>query len=756
MRVFLVGADFEENLALGILAAVVEEQGHECRVMPFNQAAEAASLVQRIVAAAPEVVGLSMQFQHRADEFLSLSRALRDAGYRGHITCGGQFPTLASVETLECDAGVDSVVLYDGEETLADLLAAIDGGRPLADVAGLALLSDDGKTFRTAARPLVEDLDSLPIVKRYRPHSKHLSIPFIPITGGRGCWGRCSYCAIMATYRDARAQAGGQLLRMRSPKSIASEMAALWYAAGGEAIFCFHDENLLLPKPKASLERLRALRAELDALGVGEVAIIGKCRPDSLTPELARELPELGVIRLYVGVENVSPAGAEHLGRAKQHEAVSQALAACRDAGIFTCYNLLIFEPDALLDDVRANLRFMREHPEHPINFCRAEPYYGTILHQRVSERRELHGSFLGYNYRIEDDRTEVLHRICAAAFAERNFDAQGVINRYMSLGYNAKLLQQFHADGDSADGIVARARKLTMDITLDTARLLEKAVDIAERTSPDDFDAIERQTALLGLEVATADARWHLALDEIGREMSEFAANPPRPRRARPPLKPVALPTGVVVGMSMALAWGGCEDSVTTRGGTGGIYDPAPGGMGGTVVDMAPGGMGGMVPDPAPGGMGGGVGGAVVDMAPGGMGGTGGAGGAGGSGGSGGQAALPGDGGQRLAQGLPLVDHWRDSSARKAERTRDLPLYEPPGMSLLATRHEDVIEVELVDGGATFTALWQARGERVGEGGSCRWRPLSPDEHLCVAVRTRGGVAIMSLRADDVGARVS
>ena len=623
MRLFLVGADFEENLALGILTAVAEQQGHSARVLRFNEEVEAASIVEQIVSAAPEVVGLSMQFQHRADEFLSLSRALRDAGYRGHITCGGQFPSLASAETLECNAGIDSVVLYDGEESLAELLDAIELGQPLSEVAGLVLPTNDGKSFRTAPRPLPEDLDSLPFVKRYRPHSQHLSVPFIPITGSRGCWGRCSYCAIMASYRDARARAGGKLLRLRSPESIAMEMAALWHAAGGAAIFCFHDENFLLPQPAATLQRLRAICAEVEDLGVNldELAIIGKCRPETLTAELATQMSELGVIRLYVGVENVSPAGAASLGRAKQHEAVADALAACRQADIFTCYNLLVFEPNTTLEDVRLNADFMRKHPEHPVNFCRAEPYFGTILHGQISQRKELCGTFLGYNYRIADSRAEVLHRICAAAFAERNFAPAGVINRYMSLGYNAKVLEKFHATGDNAQALLVRARRLTRAITLDTARLLDKAIDIAEATAPDDFDTIEREAALLGLEVATADARWHVALDDLSEEMTAFAAAPPQPRqRSRmSALSDHPRATALTMAMTVTAAWAGCESSIVNQ-----VADPAPGGMGGSVVDIAPGGMGGT----------------VVDIAPGGMGGTGG--GGGGTGATGGMIADP------------------------------------------------------------------------------------------------------------------
>ena len=45
---------------------------------------------------------------------------------------------------------------------------------------------------------------------------------------------------------------------------LASEMALLWHRAGGAAIFCFHDDNFLLPRPEATLARFRALRAALD------------------------------------------------------------------------------------------------------------------------------------------------------------------------------------------------------------------------------------------------------------------------------------------------------------------------------------------------------------------------------------------------------------------------------------------------------------------------------------------------------------
>src|SRR5687768_653150 len=110
MRVHFVGADLEENLGVGILAAIAERHGHPTRVVPFNDASETDRTVERALDGNPELIGLSIQFQHRAPEFLVFARKLRDAGYRGHITCGGQFPTLAWRETLGPATGVDTVV----------------------------------------------------------------------------------------------------------------------------------------------------------------------------------------------------------------------------------------------------------------------------------------------------------------------------------------------------------------------------------------------------------------------------------------------------------------------------------------------------------------------------------------------------------------------------------------------------------------------------------------------------------------------
>ena len=60
MRLVLVGANFEENLGVGFIAAAAAEAGHDVEVVPFNDPAD--DVVAPILRARPDVVGLSIQF----------------------------------------------------------------------------------------------------------------------------------------------------------------------------------------------------------------------------------------------------------------------------------------------------------------------------------------------------------------------------------------------------------------------------------------------------------------------------------------------------------------------------------------------------------------------------------------------------------------------------------------------------------------------------------------------------------------------
>ena len=99
MRLTLVGADVEENLGMGMIAAAATGAGHRVEVLGFNDSARIPDLVRPDhVERARTWSAWRPQFQHRGLDFLALATALRKAGFRGHITAGGHFATMGCAE----------------------------------------------------------------------------------------------------------------------------------------------------------------------------------------------------------------------------------------------------------------------------------------------------------------------------------------------------------------------------------------------------------------------------------------------------------------------------------------------------------------------------------------------------------------------------------------------------------------------------------------------------------------------------------
>jgi len=101
----------------------------------------------------------------------------------------------------------------------------------------------------------------------------------------------------------------------------------------------------------------------------------------------------------------------------------------------------------------------------------------------------------------------------------------------------------------------------------------------------------------------------------------------------------------------------------------------------------------------------------------------------------------------------LRLIDQWFDTSPKATARTVDLPLFDPPRPRLAARRDGEVVVVRLEGLGVPFSTRWEAEGDVAGDGSEVRWTPEGPADRVRVAVRSRGGVAVVSLRAEDVKA---
>ncbi len=477
MKVALVGAELEENLGLRYMASSLERDGHEAVIVPFNTINDVDQSVAEIERFSPGIVGLSMVFTSRAREFCHLANTLRVRGYAGHIIGGGHFAALNCQRLLADFPAFSSVGLGEGEQIICDLARDVD--HP-AGVAGLCYRSNDNgiRVNPSAGNPA--DLDALPFPRRSEFHS-YFGIPIASILSSRGCWRNCAFCSINAWYKSG----GGKKFRYRSVDNMVAEMSDLYHNHGIRA-FNFQDDNFFLPETKQALERFVTIRRRLDEEGVDQIAIAIKARPDSITRETVQALDELGLFRVFLGVENASENGLRNLNRLCNARQVLDGLSMLNEIDVHIAYNLLMFEPDTTMEDLRTNLRFMEQHVENPSNFCRAEAYAGTGLEEKLVGEGRLLGDYFGFDYRLKDPQCEAFHQIANHAFFERNFSDFGLHYFNMQVDFFYQLLRRFHPEVLNMT-VRAAARNFIKETNLDTYECLAMIYDFVAGHDPAD-----------------------------------------------------------------------------------------------------------------------------------------------------------------------------------------------------------------------------------------------------------------------------
>ena len=524
MKAALVGPELEENLALRYIHAALTAAGHEVQIFDFHAAEQIPDLAAAIVDYDPRVVGLSMVFTARAQEYLALAAALRARGFSGHVTAGGHFASFHSRQLLEEFPALDSILHGEGERAMQDLLCHLDDPQR---VAGMARRDGDGRVVHNPPRGQPPELDDYPPPTRPAKFHQYLGLPIANILSGRGCYASCRFCSIRAWH----ASIGGPRFRQRRPESVAAEMADLYHRRGVR-IFNFHDDNFLLPHKADNLDRLGQLQRALQDRGVGRIGFQIKARPDSIDPDVVQRMMEIGLFRVFLGVETNAVAGLLTLGRGIRRERNSEALQILRAAGIHTCFNLLMFDPESTLDDLRENIAFLARQAEFPLNFCRVEVYAGTDIERQLREENRLLGDYFGYSYLIRDPRAQCAYEMFRTIFYPRNFAPDGMNHRAMQLDYYFHILRHFYPRR-ATDKLERRVKNLVAELNRNSAEILEKICATVDESGVLDPAAIDAATGRLAEARSSfdrdMDPHMRSLLDRIRRQ-----AEPRSPARNR------------------------------------------------------------------------------------------------------------------------------------------------------------------------------------------------------------------------------
>lgn len=221
-----------------------------------------------------------------------LSKKIKEFSENIPIVWGGIHPSLLSEQVLG-ESYVDIVVVGEGERTALELADALYHNTNLAAVQGIGY-KNAGRLIFNKPRELIKNMDEISIDWSLVDMERCLFVVpgrdskgFIYLTS-RGCPHDCSFC-YNRNFNKRR-------WRTHSIERVYSDISRIKKAYGIDTV-AFMDDHFFVDK-KRSFEIL----GKLKNIGVSCSEFL--LRVDEITADTVRRLSELGVKRVFIGVES--------------------------------------------------------------------------------------------------------------------------------------------------------------------------------------------------------------------------------------------------------------------------------------------------------------------------------------------------------------------------------------------------------------------------------------------------------------------
>ena len=390
MRILMIYPDLHVHvnypLGLGILSALLQREGHETRILHFNeemgQPLDMEVLDRAVEEFAPRLVAFSsVSNQYRyVREMAARVKKLRDLP----VLVGGVHATIAADKVLE-NPDVDLVCRGEGEEAMVELAAALEQGGDFRGIPNLGFREDGGVRLNPL-RPLLDEeaFGRLPFPDRESfdfGRLVELKRGWANFMAGRGCLMNCSYC-VNHYYRRlyAGTNGGGESLRYRSVDVVLREIEEVVAAYPQVRLVNMDDDNITLRKEW--LEEFCEVYP--DRVGLPFACNV---HPATFRPETARMLAGAGCVEVKIGLESGSERlRREVLRRPSREEVMTRAFRAAEDAGIrawsFNMIGIPTETPEEMIETARLNAKVRPYIVRCSIFF----PYEGTDLYDYSQE----------------------------------------------------------------------------------------------------------------------------------------------------------------------------------------------------------------------------------------------------------------------------------------------------------------------------------------------------------------------------------
>ena len=376
-------SSFWPPLAFASMAAMLREHNPDWRVEILDAPALEMgwrTLGTELQKRRPAVVALGEEAVSCA-ECLRLARLAKNLG--AQVIAGGCFFGHVAPQVFRTGL-VDVVAHGEGEATIVELAAALRDKSPaaLAAVAGISFRRD-GEIIRTRHRPLIKNLDTLPMpawdllpMHRYGAGSQNHP-GLAAIESSRGCFDACDFCVLWRQMGDFVAEQPRPFVRFKSVARLVEEIKIQTRTFGrrhlGWVDPCYNAHPHL---PAALADAL--LRENISVTMSAWVRADGVVR-DAQSGALARQLRG-GLREVYLGVERTDGDGLAAVHKTTTMPEVRAAfrLLARDFPDVFTLGTFIYGLPGDTPETVRAIFRLAHELEMNQPFFIPLTPLPGT------------------------------------------------------------------------------------------------------------------------------------------------------------------------------------------------------------------------------------------------------------------------------------------------------------------------------------------------------------------------------------------
>jgi radical SAM superfamily enzyme YgiQ (UPF0313 family) len=280
-------------------------------------------------------------------------------------------------------------VLGEGELTTAELVELYKRKGTLAvgdlrKIQGIVFRNERGENEQTEGRPLIKDLDTIPLPardlldmnRRYlapRKAAFHRLGVYLGVTTSRGCPYECAFCSPRGFWHGFRAF---------SPQRVVEEITLLVERYKVDGIMIWDDLFAVDRK------RLRRIVEMLEEHGIPErVEFAAFARANLFDEEIVALLQRMHVTSVIFGLESGSERILKYLKRGSVTVAQNyKALRLCKEHGMRTRATLIIGSPEETLEDIEQTAALFRSPDiDEPI-ICHLTPLPGTPVWAQARE----------------------------------------------------------------------------------------------------------------------------------------------------------------------------------------------------------------------------------------------------------------------------------------------------------------------------------------------------------------------------------